>query len=85
MRIRKIGAMNHQKAIKAGWTTKRRSRVNYAWWSKWSNVMKVRANYLRKQKVVAQRNIDTVKQAGGFDARRIHFCCAKAVRRHVAA
>ena len=66
LKIRKIGAMNHSKAIKAGWTTKRRSRVNYAWWAKWSNVMKVRAGYVRRQKMIAQRNIARAKREGWF-------------------
>ena len=66
LRIRKIGAMNHSKAIKAGWTTRTRRRINYAWWSKWSNVMKVRANHVRRQKMIAQRNIARAKREGWF-------------------
>ena len=65
--VRRAGTINYNKAVKAGWTKRdRRLKINYAWWAKWSNVMKVRAGFVKRQKMIAARNIARAKREGWF-------------------
>ena len=60
-----IGRKRYHIAVKNGWY-RRGGRVNFMWWANHKNFMRMRAQYIRKVRVTAARNMAIARKQGWF-------------------